>query len=108
MFEIILITSVLTLIILFSDTNRYETVYSGTESSLSEANDYYWLLKNYNIPVRLQIPYNWENFYRFGYKESPVYIKVSQKKLEKARHVMMHYRVEKSKMERNIKAEKNK
>lgn len=108
MYEIILTVSAIALMFLFRDDNKYETVYSGSESSLSEANEYYWLLKGNKIPVKYQMPYNWENFYQFGYKESPIYIKVSQKDLDKARQVMMYYRVEKSKMERNIAAEKNK
>ncbi|MDY0404283.1 hypothetical protein P5G51_001605 [Virgibacillus sp. 179-BFC.A HS] len=91
----------------FRDDNKYEIVYFGTESNLSEANEYYWLLKNNRIPLTYQIPYNWENFYRFGYKESPVYIKVSEKDVEKARKVMLYHRVEKMKMERNIAANKN-
>lgn len=105
--EFILIASTITLIILFRDRNNEETAYTGSESNLREANEYYWLLKNNRIPVKYVIPYNWENFYRFGYKESPVYIKVNKKDIEKANKVMMNYRVEKLKMERNIAADRN-
>lgn len=108
MFEIMLIVGTIILMFLFRDDNKYKTVYTGSESSLSEANEYYWLLKNNNIPVKYQIPYNWENFYQFGYKESSIYLKVSQKDFEKAWQVMMSYRVERSKMERNIAADRKK
>lgn len=109
MFELILLAATITLMILFSNiNNREEVVYSGSESNLNEANEYYWLLKSNRIPVKYNIPYNWENFYRFGYKESPVYIKVDKKNAEKANKVMMFYRAEKKKMERNMEAERNK
>lgn len=108
MIEIISIASIVTFMFLLRDKNKYETVYNGDESSLGEANEYYWLLRNNKIPVKYQIPYNWENFYQFGYKESPIYLKVSKKDIEKARQAMMYYRVEKAKMERNMEANRNK
>lgn len=108
MFEIILIASAATFMFLFKDNNKYEIAYSGNESNLSEANEYYWLLRNNKIPVKYEIPYNWENFYQFGYKKSPIYIKVDKKDIEKAKNVMMYYRAEKLKMERNMEADRNK
>ncbi|WP_106496317.1 hypothetical protein [Lentibacillus sp. Marseille-P4043] len=104
MFEVLLITSAIALMFLFRDrdNNKYETVYSGDESTLSEANVYYWLLKNNKIPFKYQIPYNWKNFYQFGYQKSPVYIKVARNDAVRARRIIWLYRKEKMKMERNI------
>lgn len=107
MSEFILIASTVTLMILFRDRNNEEIAYSGSESNLSEANAYYWLLKNNRIPVKYIIPYNWENFYQFGYKECSVYIKVNKKDMEKANKIMMNYRIEKQKMERNVAIARN-
>ncbi|TMN22508.1 hypothetical protein [Lentibacillus cibarius] len=108
MFEFIAIVAAALLLFMFRDDKKYRTVYSGSESNLSEANEYYWLLKHKKIPIKYQIPYNWKNFYQFGYKESPVYIKVSEDYVEKARKVMMYHRIEKMKMQRNIELERNK
>ncbi len=85
MFGIIGVMAAAMLLFMFRDGKKYETVYSGSESNLSEANEYYWLLKGNKIPFKYQIPYNWSNFYQFGYKESPVYIKVSENDVDKAK-----------------------
>lgn len=103
----IALLAVAILLFMHRDHNKYETVYKGNETNLSEANEYYWLLKNHQIPFKYQMPYNWRNFYEFGYKESPVYIKVSEKDVERATQLMMFYRAEKLKMERHIASEKN-
>ncbi|RYG74273.1 hypothetical protein EU245_03435 [Lentibacillus lipolyticus] len=108
MFEFIAIIAGALLLFMSRDGKKYETVYSGSESNLREANEYYWLLKHNKISFKYQIPFNWKNFYQFGYRESPVYIKVSDRDVEKAKKVMMHYRIEKMKMQRNMEAEKNK
>ncbi|MEN1967832.1 hypothetical protein WMZ97_07080 [Lentibacillus sp. N15] len=108
MAEIIVIAAISAAIIfLFKESDKYVTAYSGNESDLSEANNFYWLLRNNNIPVSYVIPYNWENFSRFGYKRSSVYIKVAKKDIEKAREVMMYYRAERLKMKRNMEAVRN-
>ncbi|SET48016.1 hypothetical protein SAMN05216389_11266 [Oceanobacillus limi] len=103
MIEILLIIVALTLMWRFRDSNENVTIYSGDESTLDEANEYYWVLKNNNIPIKYQIPYRWENFFVFGYKRSPVYIKVRKNDVLKARQIMWCYRKDKMKMERNIK-----
>ncbi|MGY0692382.1 hypothetical protein ACW2QC_06255 [Virgibacillus sp. FSP13] len=104
MFEVLLIISVTALMFLFRDreNEEYITVYSGDESTLSEANVYYWLLKNNKIPFKYQIPYNWKNLYQFGYQKSPVYIKVARNDVVRARRIIWLYRKERMKMERNM------
>ncbi|MDY0394547.1 hypothetical protein ACFSMW_07785 [Virgibacillus halophilus] len=104
---IFILSAVAILLFMFKDDSKYEIVYKGSETNLSEANEYYWLLKNHRIPFKYQIPYNWRNFVAFGYKESPVYIKVSEENVERATKVMMFHRAEKMRMERNIQAGKN-
>ncbi|MDY0406385.1 hypothetical protein P5G51_014180 [Virgibacillus sp. 179-BFC.A HS] len=107
MLVIVILFAVAISLFMFRCDKKYETVYSGSESNVGEANEYYWLLKSHKIPFKYQIPYSWENFYQFGYKESPIYIKVHEKDMDRARKAMMHYRIEKMKIERNIQASRN-
>lgn len=101
MFNILVILGFILLLFLLRNGEKYETIYIGSESNIGEAMEYYWLLKNNNIPFKYHIPYNWNNLYQFGYKESPVYIKVSEKNVERASRLIMYRRIEKRKMESN-------
>ncbi|WP_404458284.1 hypothetical protein [Oceanobacillus kapialis] len=103
MYELLLIFAVIGLMWLFREKQESVTIYKGDESSLNEASEYYWILRDNNIPFKYHIPYNWENFYQFGYKKSPVYIKVRKNDVIKARRIIWCHWKEKREMERNIK-----
>lgn len=103
MYEILLIAATIGLMWMYRDNNEYVTIYSGDETTLGEANEYYWILKHHKIHFKYQIPYNWENIFLFGYKKSPVYIKVRKDDAARTREIFWFYRAEKMKMEENIK-----
>ncbi|WP_042224201.1 hypothetical protein [Oceanobacillus manasiensis] len=105
-YEVLLIIATIGLMWMFREKQQIVTIYQGDESTLSEANEYYWILKDNNIPFKYHIPYNWENFFQFGYKKCSVYIKVKKSDVIRARRIMWCYRKEKMEMERNIRGER--
>lgn len=91
------------LVYLLDKKESFVTVYEGTESSLKEAIDYYWILKSYKFKqIKYEIPYNFENFFHFGYHECVVRIKVKREDVNKVKEVLRNYRAEQRKIERNI------
>ena len=97
-----LVVAVLITLYILEKKYKYVTVYEGSESTLKEAMEYYWALKAHRLPIKYKMPYNFNNLYRFGYVESPVRIDVRKQDEAKARELLMNFRAEKRKMERNI------
>ncbi|WP_138417422.1 hypothetical protein [Aquibacillus sediminis] len=95
------------LIAMMEKQHRFVTVYEVRESSLNEAMRYYWVLKGNKLNyIKYEIPYNFENFYSFGYRQCVVRIKVRKEDVPQANQVLRDYRARQRRMERNIENQK--
>lgn len=110
MINILIATLILVLIIFikFKKHNSFEIVYEESEKKIGESQQIYWVLKNNHLDPKYEIPVNWDNMFKFGRYEETIKILVKKENVQKAKETLVHYRTEQRKMERNIRAEREK
>lgn len=74
-----------------SERDNWVSLYEGKESTIGEAQEIYWYLKNNNINFKYDIPINWNNYFRTKYEECSVFIEVPHQEIVEARKLLRQY-----------------
>ncbi|HLR51524.1 MAG TPA: hypothetical protein VK072_01440 [Candidatus Avamphibacillus sp.] len=97
------------MIVLFvEEKNKMITVYKTGEDGITDSHEIFWLLKNNKLHPVYSAPINWQATFWFGRGQNNVQIFVHKKNEERARELMMHYRAEQRRINKNIEKEREK
>jgi len=97
------------MIVLFvQEKKKMITVYEAEEDDITDSHQIFWLLKNNKLNPVYSAPINWQATFWFGRGRDYVVISVHKKNEERARELMMFYRAEQRRINKNIENERAK
>src|SRR5699024_1741833 len=97
------------MIVLFvAEKYKVITVYKSGDAGITDSHEIFWLITKNKLQSVYSTPTNWKATFWLGRGQNNVQIFVHKKNEERARELMMHYRAEQRRINKNIEKEREK